>query len=153
MIETPRIVQTEPLHYAALRQMIPSQEIGEIMGKGIAEVLGVLKAQGRKPNGPWFTHHFQRPVDTFDMEICFPVDEPIEPQGRIAPAIWPAMKVARTVYHGHYAGLPHAWPELDQWMKTEGHTGGSQFWERYLISPNDNPDPKEWRTELNWPLA
>ena len=153
MIDPPRIVHTEPLHYAALRQMVSTDEIGKIMGAGIAEVLTALKAQDHHPTGPWFTHHFHRPVDTFDFEICFPVAEPIQPHGRIAPGIWPAMAVGRTIYHGHYSGLPNAWRDLEQWMLLENHPRGTQFWERYLVNPDSNPNPKEWRTELNWPLA
>ena len=153
MIDTPTIVQTEPLHYAALHVTCALSEMSKIMGPGIAEVVAALKALDVQPVGPWFTHHFHRPVDTFDFEICFPVAEAIEPQGRITPDIWPAMTVARTIYHGNYSGLPHAWPELDQWMKAENHLQGTDFWERYLVNPNDDPDPNEWRTELNWPLA
>ena len=153
MIETPSIVETEPLHYAALHVTCALNEMGKVMGPGIGEVVAALKAQDVHPNGPWFTHHFHKPMETFDFDICFPVDAPIEPRGRVTPGIWPAMKVARTVYHGNYSGLPHAWPELDTWMKAEGYAGGTEFWERYLVNPNENPDPNAWRTELNWPLA
>lgn len=153
MIDTPSIVHTEPQHYAALHVTCAQNEMGKIMGPGIGEVVAALKAQNVHPNGAWFTHHFRRPTETFDFEICFPVDAPIEPHGRVTPGIWPAMAVARTVYYGNYSGLPHAWPELDSWMKAEGHSQGTDFWERYLVNPNDNPDPTAWRTELNWPLA
>ena len=153
MIDTPAIVQTEPLHYAALHVTCALNEMGKVMGPGIGEVVAALKAQDVHPAGPWFTHHFHKPTETFDFEICFPVAEPIEPHGRVTPGIWPATKVARTVYHGNYSGLPHAWPELDEWMKAENYAGGTEFWERYLVNPNENPDPDEWRTELNWPLA
>lgn len=153
MIETPSIVHTEPLHYAALRQTCPTDQISKVMGPGIAEVVAALQAQNVHPIGPWFTHHFHRPVETFDFEICFPVAEPIEPHGRITAGVWPAMTVARTVYAGNYSGLPHAWGEFEKWMTAENHSKGTQFWERYLVNPNDNPDPSSWQTELNWPLA
>jgi len=153
VIDPPVIVTTEPLHYAALRQTCPTDQISQVMGSGIAEVVAALKAQDRNPSGAWFTHHFHRPVETFDFEICFPVAEAIAPHGRVTPGIWPAMTVARTIYHGNYSGLPHAWPELEKWMKAENHPQGTEFWERYLVNPNDSPDPEEWRTELNWPLA
>jgi len=153
MIDPPSIVQTQPIHYAALHQVCPTDQIAKVMGPGIAEVVAALQAQNIQPTGPWFTHHFHRPVETFDFEICFPVSEAIAPHGRITPGIWPAMTVARTIFAGNYSGLPHAWGELEQWLTAENHPKGTQFWERYLVNPNDNPDPSEWRTELNWPLA
>jgi effector-binding domain-containing protein len=151
MIDTPAIVQTEPLHYAALHLEIPVSEIQKVMFPGINEVLAVIKSQGRTQAGPWFTHHFHRPTDSFDFEICFPVDAAIRAEGRVEPGVMPAMTVARTVYHGSYAGLPHAWPELEQWMMTEGHKPGVEMWERYIV--DQAASPADLRTELNWPLA
>ena len=151
MIETPHIVTTEQQHYAALHLEIPLADIQKVMFPGINEVVAVLKSQGNPPVGPWFTHHFHRPTDCFDFEICFPVATPITPEGRVTAGTWPAMTVARTVYHGAYSGLPHAWPELEQWMKSEDHKGGTEMWERYLI--DQAKDPADLRTELNWPLG
>ncbi len=153
MIETPTIVHTEPQHYAALRLKIPIPEMQQRMGPGIAEVLAALEAQGKTPAGPWFTHHFQRPREFFDFEICFPVAEPIEPHGNVQPRIWSGMTVARTLFHGSYSGLPAAWGELEAWMKENRHSGRGEFWERYLVNPHTENDPAKWQTELNWPLA
>jgi effector-binding domain-containing protein len=153
MIETPRIVVTEPLHYAGLHQVVPSSEMAKIMWPGIGEVLGVLAEQHVKPVGPWFTHHLKLPTDTFDFEICMHVAEPVQAAGRVVPGTWPAMTVARTVYHGSYAQLPHAWGEFREWMIANHHAQGTEFWERYLVNPNDTPDQAAWRTELNWPIA
>jgi effector-binding domain-containing protein len=153
MLDAPKVVHTEPLHYAAIRRTCALNEISTIMDAGIKEVLAVLAAQGRTPSGPFFTHHYCRPMEKFDLEICFPVDSPIQPQGDVHPAIWHAMDVARTVFHGNYSGLPGAWGELEKWMQAENYHGRGEFWERYLIGPQTQPNPDNWQTELNWPLA
>ena len=153
MIEIPKVVHTEPLFYTFVRRTVPVSEIGKIMGPAIQEVGAALVAQECAPSGPWFTHHYCRPIDFFDLEICFPVASPIEPAGDVQPSVWPAMTVARTVYHGHYNGLPAAWGELEAWMKAEGHAPGGEFWEQYTINPESEPNPENWRTELNWPLV
>ena len=153
MIETPQLVHTNPVHYASVRKVVPPAEIGKIMGPSVQQVAAVLEAQGIAPSGPWFTHHYRRPIDFFDVEICFPTDKPIEASGDVHPGVWPGMTVARTVFHGNYAGLPAAWGELEQWMQAQGHNGGTEFWEVYTVNPNTDPAPENWRTELNWPLA
>lgn len=106
MIETPHIVRTEPQHYAAIQFAVPFEEVRNIMGPGVQKVFRTLQEQGIEPTGPWFTHHFKRPNPDFDFEICVPVDTPIRADGDVYPAVWPAMRVARTVYHGEYSGLP-----------------------------------------------
>lgn len=153
MIEDPQIVQTETQHTAALHLTIPCSEMRTVMGPGIAEVVAAVKAQGIEITGPLFTHHLIRPVETFDFEICFPVASPISPAGRVEPSQWPAMKVARTVYHGPYDGLPAAWGQFQSWITSQNLSQGTDLWERYLIGPHTSPDPATWRTELNRPLA
>jgi effector-binding domain-containing protein len=152
MIEPPHITQTTEQHTAALHLTVPSDQIRSVMGSGVAEVLAALSAQGIAPTGPWFTHHFRRPTDTFDFQIWFPVAQPIAPSGRVVPGTWPAMTVARTVYHGDYSGLPAAWGEFHQWIDANGHKTTLDLWERYLVNPDSSPDPSSWRTELNRPL-
>ena len=149
MIETPYITQTRQQHIATLHLTVPRENIGESMGAGVQQVLGVLTAQSIVPTGPWFTHHHRRPTDTFDFEICFPVAQPIAPSGLVVPGTWPAMTVARAVYQGNYTGLPEAWAEFHAWLDANAHNTASDLWEVYLVNPNSNPNPAEWRTELN----
>jgi effector-binding domain-containing protein len=153
LIETPQIVHTEPLHYAAVRRSCPVAEIGRIIQAGVKEVTVALQAQKVAPSGPWFTHHYCKPLEKFDLEICFAVSAPIQPHGEVYSAVWPAMDVARTVFHGNYAGLPGAWGELDKWMQAQDLRGGHEFWERYTVNPSSGAAPEDWRTELNWPVT
>ena len=152
MIEDPQIVNTEPQMTAILHLTIPRNEIGRAMGAGVAELRAAVAAQGAAITGPWFTHHLVRPIDTFDFEICVPVAAPIAPAGRVRPSEWPAMKVARTLYHGSYEGLPAAWGEFESWIAAHGLNEATDLWERYLVNPETSPDPTTWRTELNRPL-
>ena len=112
MIDTPQIVQTETLIMAKLYAKVPTSQIQTEMGKLVQEVIGEVQKQGVAITGPWFMHHFQRPVDFFDFEVCMPVATRIQPTGRVLPGEWPAMKVIRTFYRGNYSGLPAAWGEF-----------------------------------------
>ena len=123
------------------------------MGPGIGELMAAIAAQGIAPDGPWFTHHMRMDPDIWDYEIGVPVSTPVVAAGRVKPSQWPAMKVARTVYHGDYEGLGAAWEEFDAWIAAEGHAPGTDLWESYVMGPESNPDPATWRTELNRPLA
>jgi effector-binding domain-containing protein len=152
MIDTPQIVQTEPLIMAKLYAKIPTSEIRTEMGKLVQEVIAEIQKQGIAITGPWFTHHFRRPDEFFDFEVCMPVATPIQPAGRVQPGEWPAMKVIRTFYHGDYAGLPSAWGEFMQWTDREGLQISPEIWERYTINPNSERDPAKWLTEMNRPL-
>ena len=152
MIETPIIVRTTARHTAIIPLIVPTDQIKDVMGPNIGELFAGIAAQGVMPAGPWFTHHHRRPTDTFDFEVSVPVATPIVVAGRLKPSQWPAMTVARTIYHGPYEGLAGAWGEFLAWIEANGHQTADDLWECYLVGPKSSPDPAAWRTELNRPL-
>ncbi len=65
----------------------------------------------------------------------------------------PGGRVATTIHQGPYDQLPDAWAVMHQWIEAEGlHPGSDAPWESYITDPGEVPDPKDWKTELFWPL-
>jgi effector-binding domain-containing protein len=153
MLDTPEIIQTEPKQLAFVRLCIPREEIQKAMGPGLEELKAQVAAQGVAAEGPWFTHHLRMDSEVFDFEICVPVTGPVASKGRVRPGEWPAMKVARAIYHGPYGGLPAAWGEFGDWVAAEGLKPAPDLWEVYASGPESSPDPADWRTELYRPLV
>ncbi len=149
MLDKPQIVQTTARTTAFIHVTVPRAEIQNVMGPGLQELLAAVAAQGSAPAGPWFTHHLRMDPGIFDFEISVPVTIPVSAAGRMQPGQWPAMKMARTNYHGAYEGLGSAWGEFDAWITAEGHTPAADLWEVYSVGPESGPDPASWRTELS----
>ena len=152
MIEPPMIVATESLTMAKIRAKIPRARIQAEMGPLVQELIGAITRQNVAITGPWFTHHFHRPAEFFDFEVCMPVASIVRAEGRMQPGEWPAMNVVRTLYRGPYQGLPGAWGELMAWIEARGVEITSELWERYLVNPQSDANPDHWLTELNLPL-
>ncbi len=153
MLETPQLMQTAAQLAAVIHLKIPRNQIRQVMGPGLSELMSTVAAQGIGPTGPWFSHHLRMEPDTFDFEIGVPVSAPVKATGRVKPGQLPARSVARAIYRGAYEGLDSAWGELKAWLKAQGHTPAEDLWECYLAGPESNPDPATWRTELNWPVT
>jgi effector-binding domain-containing protein len=137
MIETPQIIQTQAQAAAVIRLTVPRSEMMKVFGPAVGAV---------------FAHHLKMSPDTFDFELGVRVASPVTATGRVKPGELPAAKVARTIYHGPYDGLPSAWGEFDKWMRANGHEQAGSLWELYSVGPQSTPDPANWRTELNRPL-
>jgi effector-binding domain-containing protein len=152
MIQTPQIAELPARTIAVVRLLVPRTEIEQHMDPAVRELYGTAAAQGIVPAGPFFTHHFRRPSETFDFEAGIPVSSRITPTGRVQDAVWPAMRVARTVYQGPYEGLGGAWGEFIQWVSQQQLAPSQELWEVYLQGPESSPDSATWRTELNLPL-
>ena len=152
MIETPQIVETTARPTAIIHVVVQEEKIQEVMGPTLQELMGAIADQGVKPAGPWFTHHLRRPSDSFDFEVSVPVAAPVRRAGRVEPSEWPAMRVARTVYHGGYEGLAGAWSDFIDSIEANGHKPARDLWEVYSVGPETSSDPNDWRTQLNQPL-
>ena len=152
MIDTPKIVTSTRQPMAYVHVTVPREQIRTVMGPGLDEVKAALKAQGITATGPWFTHHLRMDPKVFDFEICLPVDKRVTAAGRVQPGEVPAVKMARTVYHGNYDGLGAAWGEFEAWIEAQGLTPGPDLWEVYVRDPSTDPDPATWQTQLNKPL-
>lgn len=153
MIEEPRVIETEEQRAAVIPLEIPRSEMQEAFQAGMDELMEVLSEQGLEPAGPVFAHHFSFSPDSFDFELGVPVPARVKSQGRVEPGTLPAARVARTVYHGDYTGLPSAWGEFDAWIEAQGLEKQSDVWESYVKGPHTSADTSTWRTELSRPLA
>ena len=127
MIGKREIVQTAAQLTAIIHLTIPREEIRNVMGPGVNELMATIAAQGITPAGPWFDHHLKMDPDIFEFEISVPVTAPVAAAGRVKPSQLPAATVARTVYLGPYEGLGDAWGEFVDWITAEGHTPAPNF--------------------------
>jgi effector-binding domain-containing protein len=152
MLEEPQLAQFPAQLTAVIRLTIPRAEIRKVMGPGIGELMRAVADQRIRPSGPWFTHHLRRDPALFDFEIGVPIPTPVRAAGRVRPGKLPAVTVARAVFRGPYDGLPLAWSQLDYWVEDQGHRAAANFWETYLVGPETDSNPKQWRTELNRPI-
>lgn len=153
MLETPEVRDLPRRLCAYIPVRVPREEIQAVMGPGIQELVGELRAQGVATAGPWFTHHPRLDPAYFDLEISVPVASPVRPNGRVLMGEWPAMRAAVAVYPGAYEGLGAAWGELKAWMAGQAVTPGpGGLWECYLVGPESGPDASAWRTQLVQPV-
>ena len=152
MIDTPDILDLPAQKTAIIHLTVPASDIMKVMGRGIQEVRDVLAAQGIEPTGPWFTHHLKMPGQTFDFEICLPVDRDVTPHGRVVPGEIRAARTARTVYRGGYESLGQGWGEFMAWIQAQGLTPAGDLWEAYVTGPEAGPDSSLYATQLNRPL-
>jgi AraC family transcriptional regulator len=64
----------------------------------------------------------------------------------------PAGPAATTVHSGPYETLQQAYAALEVWIESHGFEAAGPPWEAYITDPGEHPDPKDWRTEVVWPI-
>lgn len=112
-----------------------------------------IAAQGAEITGPALSCWKTASEDSTELEVGFPVDRRISPDGEVVPGVLPAGRIARVVHHGAFDALGVTWERLHSWITEQGLVPGSDRWEVYLTEPNPRMDPADLRTELNWPVT
>lgn len=73
--------------------------------------------------------------------------------GEVVEDVLPAGSAATTIHAGPYETLSEAYAALEAWMEKNGLRPSGPPWEDYISDPAEHPDPKDWKTEVCWPVA
>ncbi len=127
---------------------------------GLAEVLpaafGYAMAQGLAMAGPPYVRYIDESPAFVTVEAGVQLaEEAPEPpaDAGVSAGVIPASTVATTVHKGPYETLGESYVAIDRWMNDQGVSPAGPFWEVYLTDPAEVPDPADWLTEINWPIA
>jgi AraC family transcriptional regulator len=130
------------------------------VGDGLAEVLpaafGYAMAHGLAMAGPPIVRYLDFGPATLTVEagvpLAEPADAPPEDSG-LSTGVIPGGSVATAVHKGPYETLGQTYLAIERWVEAEGLSAGGPPWEVYLTDPAEVPDPADWLTEINWPVA
>ncbi|MCT9820123.1 GyrI-like domain-containing protein [Microbacterium sp. W1N] len=150
---SPARIQLDPLPLAVVRhEGIRIDALRDAFDQGYSAIAGLFGDGTLVPTGPALAIYYGDPMDTFDLELGFPVAAaPTEPVVVGAVAVigsaLPSGPAIATTHTGAYDGLGQAWAELVHAVQ-ETPTG---VWiESYVSDPTD--DPAELRTDLILPV-
>jgi effector-binding domain-containing protein len=165
MLTAPFVAYRPERAYAGIRQQVAMNDISDILPPLLQEVFGWLKKNNIPPDGtPFFQYLSIDPQNVMDVAVGVPVLERIEGNQRIAAGCLPAGHYATLLHTGPYSQLSNAHMNLEAWIAQSAHQemkkvtdDGIVYWgsriEAYLNSPQEEPDPANWRTEVAFLLA
>jgi len=149
MLDEPTIVETKALAAAVIHLKIKKEEIRNVMGPAMQELMALIPSGGITPAGRIFSHHFATDPGHFEFEVGIPVTGKVTATGRVVAGELPARRVIRTNYRGGYEGLGEAWGQFEAAIKARSVATTGEFWEVYTTGPESGPDETKWSTELN----
>ena len=144
-----------PQPMLAIQRRVTRAQIPAVIAEVLPRVFAFAQQNGCAPAGPPFCRYLEMGPEYLVMEPGIPIAAPAQtrPDSEIQAGTLPGGPVAVTVHLGPYDRLPEAVTALREWMERQALPYTSGFWESYVTDPGETPDPKDWKTDVFWPLA
>ena len=156
MQNTPRIVEREATHYAAVAAEV-RMPFGEAIGPLMGEAAGYCASTGAA-FGPAVMKYDVIDMPRLEMQFGFITPMAVPGNARVKAGILPAGKYVTLTYLGHYDNLERVTGTVINWAREQGiewdstpSAAGERFVSRFEIYPNgpdDEPDPNKWETQI-----
>lgn len=153
------VQQLENQPVLIVRRRVPRSEIAMTIGSVLRSVFVYSQANAIGITGHPITRYPEYGVGFVTLETGMRVTSYSgdwtsgDGDGDVLREVLPGGPAASTIHAGPYDGLQDAYAALEVWMKQNGRNPAGAPWEVYLNDPGDFPDPKDWKTQIFWPLA
>jgi AraC family transcriptional regulator len=154
IMPTLSIVRKEvtPQHILFIRRRIAPSELQSTLG----ECWGKLFSYGAKAGLPIAGWPICRYVSTgqglWTIDAAMPLAVPAAGEGEMQAGVLADGPVALGIHAGPHDHLPDTNAAIERWIEANGYKQAGPTWEHYATDPTANSDPKDWRTEVYWPL-
>jgi AraC family transcriptional regulator len=158
--------QISPQPVLVVQRRIKPADLAKTLGETLPHIVMHAQRVGLALAGQPFTRYLEWGPGLWTIEAGMPVvalgqaprrggtDAEASARGiEIREDTLPGGSVATTTHGGPYEGLNEAHAAVQQWIKGQGFVVAGAPWEVYVTDPADYPDPKDWKTNLFWPLA
>ena len=139
-----------------VRRRIKPADLAATLGEVLGHVFQYAQQNGIAMAGQPFTRYLEWGPGLWTIEAGLPVTantRETPPEAHVRPDALPGGWVATATHTGAYDKLGEAHAAIQQWIEAEGLTSAGAPWEIYTTDPADFPDPKDWKTEVFWPIA
>ena len=146
--------QLSPQPVLVARRRVKQSEIAQAIGEALPRVFAYAQQNGITIAGPPFARYPEMGPGLMTLDIGVPVAAPADVSGaEVRADTLPGGLTAVTIHAGPYEKLPEAVTALGQWIAQQGLTHSGGPWESYITDPGEHPDPKDWKTEVFWPVV
>jgi effector-binding domain-containing protein len=135
----------------SIRRRTPVQELQKVLGDAYGAIGQYLGELGQAPSGAPFVVYYNMDMQDLDVEVGFPVSDPLPGKGPIAASEIPGGRFATCLYTGPYPEMAPAYEALTQLVKDNGLEATGASIESYLNDPTQTA-PQALQTLIRFPL-
>jgi AraC family transcriptional regulator len=151
-----------PQPVLVVRRRVKRSEIAATIGEALPHIFQYAQQNGLALAGHPFTRYVEIGAGLLTIEPGMRVvgspqpsasmDDAARTRDGVVQDTLPGGPAATTIHAGAYEMLSDAYAALEAWMESNGLAAAGPPWESYITDPTEHPDPKDWKTEVCWPL-
>jgi AraC family transcriptional regulator len=145
--------QLDPQPAFVIRRRIKMSDIAATLGEILPKVFAFAQQRGVPFAGPPLARYADVGLGMLTIEAGMPIAAPGQGDGEILAIELPGGPAAVAIHAGPYDRLTETHAEVAAWIDAQKLQIAGSPWESYVTDPADKPDPKDWRTEVFYPLA
>jgi AraC family transcriptional regulator len=145
-----------PQPVLVVRRRIKPSEVASTLAEVLGSVFVHAQQNGIALAGQPLTRYLEWGPGLWTIEAGMPVTANVgenASQADVRADTLPGGFVATTTHAGSYDKLNEAHAAVQQWIEAQRLTPAGAPWESYTTDPADYPDPKDWKTEIFWPVT
>lgn len=145
--------QLDPCPALIIRRKTSHTDIAKTIGEILPKVFAYAQQHGLPFAGPPFVRYIEMARGSMTIEGGMPLAVAGKTDGEIEAIELPGGPAAIAIHAGPYDTLGETHTAVDAWITAQGAKAAGAPWESYVTDPGEKPDPKDWRTEVIYPLA
>jgi effector-binding domain-containing protein len=152
----PRITNIEILQKneqptLSIRKRTQVEKLPMLIGECYGKMAAYLKETDQLLADVPFVAYHNMDMQNLDVEMGFPLSQPLSGQGDIKAGCIPAGRLVFCMYRGPYSEIETTYNEMAKWIKDNGYKAIGTFYEYYYNGP-EFPE-SEALTMIAMPLA
>lgn len=137
----------------AIRTTLGMSEMQGFLNEAFLELSQVIRNGGANTVGPPFVRYYSFTPEAVDFEAVMTCDQKVPVSGRVKPLHLDAAEAAIVRHVGRYDKMKPAYDAITQWMQNNGKHPTEAPREVYVTTGAEVPDPSEWVTLVEQPIA
>lgn len=133
-----------------IRMTTKIEELPHIIGESFGKIVVYLNELGELMSDVPFVAYHNMDMQNLDVEIGFPVAQPLPGKGEVKPSFIPEGKIIFCMYRGPYAEMEPVYTEMSQWFENNECQPSGIAYEYYYNDP-EFPE-SEWLTKIVMPI-
>ncbi len=137
----------------AIRTIVPMAELQDFFNHAFLDLSETIKHGGASPVGPPFVRYYSVTPQAVDVEAVMTCDRSVPVSGRVKTIHLDAAQAAIVRHVGRYDKMKPAYDAIQEWMRNNGKHPSEAPREVYVTTGAEVPDPSEWVTLVEQPIA